>query len=355
MASDFFKKFVDGLGDDETSVASEGKSSAESSGFIDSGSYIFNAALSGSIYGGFPNNKAIVLAGDPATGKTFFALGMVKSFLSANPKARVFYFDTESAVTNEMMAARGIDTSRVAKSEPETIERFRTVAIKVLDTYMAIDAADRFPMLMVLDSLSALPSSKEVGDITEGKDTKDMTKPGLIKGAFRVLRLKMARAQVPFIVTNHIYSVIGAYVPTKEVAGGSGAKYAADTLVFLSKSKDKDDDKMVRGSVIKVRMVKSRLSREETKVSTRILFDGGLDRYYGLLEPAEAAGLVKKIANKYEFPDGRKAFEKAVLGSPEKYFTKDLLDKLDAALKPQFTYTADGDEPEDGGTDDDAE
>jgi len=347
MAVDFFKKFVNDLGDAETSVAADGTSSAESSGFIDSGSYIFNAALSGSIYGGFPNNKAIVLAGDPATGKTFFALGLVKNFLQMNPKARVFYFDTESAVTNEMMTARGIDTSRVAKSEPDTIERFRTVAIKVLDAYMEIPVEDRFPLLMVLDSLSAMPSSKEVGDITEGKDTKDMTKPGIIKGAFRVLRLKMARAQVPFIVTNHIYSVIGAYVPTKEMAGGSGAKYAADTLVFLSKSKDKDDEKTVRGNVIKVRMVKSRLSREETKVSTRILFDGGLDRFYGLLEPAEAAGIVKKVSNKYEFPDGTKAFEKKVLAEPEKFFTKELLDQLDVALKPQFTYTADVVESED--------
>lgn len=353
MAKDFFKTFVDGLGDDDTSLASDGKSSSEFTAFIDSGSYIFNAALSGSLKGGFPNNKAIVLAGDPATGKTFFALGIVKNFLDTNPKARVFYFDTESAVTNDMMRARGIDVSRVAKSEPETIEKFRTIAIKVLDTYMELPESDRFPMLMVLDSLSMLPSSKEIGDITEGKDTKDMTKPGLIKGAFRVLRLKMARAQVPFIITNHIYAVIGAYVPTKEMAGGSGAKYAADTLVFLSKSKDKDDDKTVRGNVIKVRMVKSRLSREETKVETRILFDGGLDRYYGLLEPAVEVGLVKKVANKYEFPDGTKAFEKAVLKNPEKFFTPELIDQLDELLKPQFSYTGEPDTADDG--DDDAE
>lgn len=351
MAKDFFKSFVDGLGDDDTSIASEGKSSAESSGFIDSGSYIFNAALSGSLKGGFPNNKAIVLAGDPATGKTFFALGMVKNFLDMNPKARVFYFDTESAVTNDMMRTRGIDVSRVAKSEPETIEKFRTVAITVLDKYLELPKEDRFPMLMVLDSLSMLPSGKEVGDIAEGKDTKDMTKPGLIKGAFRVLRLKMARAQVPFIVTNHIYAVIGAYFPTKEMAGGSGAKYAADTLVFLSKSKDKDDDKNVRGSVIKVKMVKSRMSREATEVQTRILFDGGLDRYYGLLEPAESVGLIKKVANKYEFPDGTKAFEKAILSNPEKYFTPELIDQLDAALAPQFSYTGGVAEVEDDAPD----
>lgn len=340
MAVDFFKQFVNDIGEPDTTVASDGTSSAEFTGFIDSGSYTLNAALSGSMFGGLPNNKALVLAGDPSTGKTFFALSIIKHFLDRDPKARVFYFDTESAVTNEMFTSRGIDVTRVAKSEPDTIERFRTVALKVLDEYGKIPSADRFPLLIVLDSLSALPSGKEVGDITEGKDTKDMTKPGLIKGAFRVLRLKMAKFQVPMIITSHTYAVIGAYVPTKEMAGGSGAKYAADTIVFLSKKKFKDADNEVIGNIVHVHMVKSRLSREGVKTDTRIMFDGGLDRYYGLLDYAVDAGLVKRIGNKYEFPDGTKAFEKAVLKAPEKYFTQAVLDELDVFIKTKFTYTA---------------
>ena len=339
MSKDFFKSFIDDLGEVDTTVASEGTSSAEFSGYIDSGSYTFNAVVSGSIFKGIPNNKALVIAGDPATGKTFFALGIIKHHLATNLKARVFYFDTESAVTNEMMTQRGIDLSRVAKSEPATIERFRTVALKVLDTYATLAPEDRFPLLMVLDSLSALPSNKEVTDIGEGKDTKDMTKPGLIKGAFRVLRLKMGKLQVPFIVTSHVYAVIGAYVPTKEVAGGSGAKYAADTLLFLSKSKDKDDEKTQRGIVVHVRAMKSRLARESAVVETRILYDGGLDRYYGLLDHAVAAGIVKKVSNKVEFPDGTKVYEKKVLAHPERFFTQEILEKLDTYIQSIFTYT----------------
>jgi RecA/RadA recombinase len=338
MAQDFFKKFVNDLGDSDTFLASAGTASAEFSGYIDTGSLILNAAISGSLFGGMPNNKAVVFGGDPATGKTFFALAIVKNFLDKDKKARVFYYDTESAVTVDMMKAHGIDVSRVAISEPITIEQFRTKCLNLLDKYAEIPVAERFPMLIVLDSLSQLSSSKEIGDIGEGKDTRDMTKPGLIKGAFRVLRLKMGKLQVPMIVTNHVYAIIGAYVPTKEMAGGSGAKYAADSIVFLSKTKEKNDDKDVIGNIVHARMDKSRLSRENVKVDTRIRYEGGLDRYYGLLPYAEDAGIVKKSGNHYVFPDGSKAFEKEINKHPEKFWTDDVLKQLDVYIKTQFTY-----------------
>jgi RecA/RadA recombinase len=336
--ADFWKKFVDDLKDEDTSIASEGKSPAEFQGFIDTGSYIVNAAVSGSLFGGIPNNKAILFAGDPVTGKTFFALGIVKNFLDTHKDARVFYFDTESAVTQKMMVDRGIDPSRIAVSAPSSIQGFRNTAVKLLDHYAELEPMKRFPALLVLDSLSMLPSRKEIQDIDENKETKDMTKPGEIKGAFRILRLKMAKVGIAMIVTNHVYAAIGAYGNQKVIGGGSGAIYASDTIVMLSKKQDKVDDERI-GNIIHVRMLKSRLSREETRVDTRILYNGGLDRYYGLLEYAEAAGLVKKVATRYEFPDGSKVFEKAINKNPEKYFTDEFLKKLDVYIQPQFQYT----------------
>lgn len=351
MATDFFKRFVDDLGDPDTSIAADGTSSAEYSGFIDSGSYIFNALLSGSLFGGLPNNKALVLAGDPATGKTFFALGLVKNFLAMHKDARVFYFDTEAAVTKQMFIDRGIDPARVSITEPISIEAFRTKAFTILDKYLAIPKEKRFPALLVLDSLGAMSSNKELSDVGAGNDTKDMTKAPLLKGAFRVLRLKLADAQIPLIVTNHVYSVIGAYVPTKEMAGGSGAKYAADTIITFSKAKERDAEKHVIGNVITATAAKSRLTKENTKVQTRIMYDGGLDRYYGLLDLAVEAGLVKK-GTKYEFPDGTKAFEKAINKNPEKYFTDDVLKKLEEHVAKVFKYTGKPDDSIDDGDDD---
>lgn len=336
--ADFFRSFVTDLGDADTSVAADGQASSEFSGWVDTGSYALNAAFSGSIYGGMPNNKALVLAGESTTGKSFFALGIVNNFLQQDPRARVFYFDTESAITNDMLVSRGIDPTRVAKSEPDCIEKFRTVAITVLDQYAKLEGKDRFPLLIVLDSLSMLPSKKEIGDMTEGKDTRDMTKPGLIKGVFRVLRLKLAKVQVPMVITNHVYAQIGAYVPTKTIAGGSGAIYAADTIAMLSKSKERNADKEVIGNIVHVKMEKSRLSREQTKIDCRIRFDGGLDRYYGLLELAEECGVVKKVSTRYEFPDGSKVFENAIWKTPTKYFTKTVLDAIEAHVKNTFSY-----------------
>ena len=338
MSKSFFKTFIADLGDVDTIVASEGTSSAEFTGYIDTGSYTMNAALSGSIFGGMPNNKALILAGESTTGKTFYALALVKNYQQQYPDGQVIYFDTESAVTNSMLTDRNIDLTRIAKSEPDSIEKFRSVASKMLDKYLELPIEKRFPLLMVLDSLSALPSKKETEDIANEKDVRDMTKAQLIKGAFRVLRLKMAKAKVPLIITNHLYAVIGAYFPTKEMSGGSGAKYAADTIVFLSKKKERDNDKEVVGNIVTATMIKSRLTKENAKVGTRILYDGGLDRYYGLLEYAEEAAVVKRVGNKYEFPTGEKVFESALLRTPEKYFTDDVLKSIDTYMQTQFKY-----------------
>jgi RecA/RadA recombinase len=339
MATDYFKKFIDDLEEPEMVLASSGEAPGEFSGCIDSGSLTLNAALSGSLFGGIQNNKAIVLAGDPATGKTFVALGIAKAFLTMDKKARVFYFDTEAAITQAMLIERGIDPTHVSIVSPEDIQGFRNTTSKLLDAYKKLADKDRFPILIILDSLSMLPSRKEVTNIVEGNEAKDMTKPGEIKGTFRVLRLKMSKLHVPMVITNHVYANIGGYGTSKVVAGGSGAVYASDTIVMLSKRQDKVGDERV-GSIIHAKMLKSRLSRESMEVDTRILYTGGLDRYYGILPLAEAAGLVKKVSNKYEFPDGTKVFESAINKDPEKYFTKDFLDKLEPYIQSHFKYTA---------------
>ena len=335
--SDFFRNIVKELNDDNTHIAADGMGSSEFGDTIDTGSYIFNAVLSGSIYGGAPNNKILALAGESATGKTFFALGMVRRFLSDNPDGAVFYFDTEAAVTKSMMEERGIDTNRVIVSEPESIQKFRHTAIQILDNYAKADRDSRPPMLLVLDSLGQMSTTKEIEDTTEGKETRDMTKAQLIKATFRVLTLKLAKVNVPMIVTNHVYDVIGSYVPMKEMGGGSGLKYTASQIVFLHKKKDRDGKDVV-GNIIRCRMVKSRFTKENKDVEVKLHYDTGLDRYYGLLELAEKYDIIKKVSTRYELPDGRKVFGKAINSNPEEYFTEDLLHQLDVAAGVEFKY-----------------
>jgi RecA/RadA recombinase len=349
--SDFFRSIVKELNDVNTSIAEDGLASAEYSGTIDTGSYILNAALSGSIFGGVPDNKITAFAGESATGKTFFVMGVVQKFLMDNPEGAVFYFDTEAAVTKEMMKSRGIDVSRVIISEPDTIQKFRHTAIQILENYeKASSKKERPPMMMVLDSLGQLSTTKEVEDTASGSETRDMTKAATLKATFRVLNLKLARAGVPMLVTNHVYEMVGSYIPTKEMAGGSGLKYTASQICYLTKKKEKDGTDVI-GNIIKVKMMKSRLTKENKMVQVLLTYDKGLDRYYGLLDLAEKYGIIKKVATRYEMPDGAKVYAKSIYKEPDKYFTPELLQLIDEAANKEFTYGS----YEVDGVDDDSE
>ena len=331
---DFLKDIVKEIGDDFTKLASE---ITEVEQFVDTGSYIFNGLCSGSIFGGVSSNKITAIAGESSTGKTFFALAVVKSFLDNNPDAYVLYFDTEASITRSLLESRGIDLDRLIVVNVVTIEEFRSKALKAVDIYLKTNIEDRKPCMFVLDSLGMLSTEKEITDVLNDKQVRDMTKSQLVKGAFRMLTLKLGQANIPLIVTNHTYDVIGSYVPTKEMGGGSGLKYAASTIIYLSKKKEKDKTEVV-GNLIKAKTAKSRLSKENKQVEIRLFFDHrGLDRYYGLLELGEIGGLWKNVAGRYEM-NGKKIYAKQILADPETYFTDEVMQALDEIAHQEFSY-----------------
>lgn len=332
-----FGGLLKGIDNEYAGIADDGIDAGDVTGYIGTGSYTLNALLSGSIYGGLPNNKVTALAGEPSTGKTFFAINILREFLKDNSQGFVFFFESEAAISKQMLVDRGVDTKRVGVIPVSTVQEFRTQAIKILDGYLEMKEP-RLPMLFVLDSLGNLSTDKEVEDISSGKDTRDMTRAQLIRGAFRVLTLKLGKAKVPMIVTNHTYDIIGSYVPMKKMGGGSGLEYAASTIVFLSKKKNKDKDNQVTGAIISAVLKKARLTVENKKVETLLDYSSGLDPYYGLLDLAEKFGVFKKVSNKYELPDGTKVFENAILKEPEKFFTKSVLDVIDEYAKMEFLY-----------------
>lgn len=333
--SDFFSDIVSSLGDEHTNFLSEGTNSSEFSSYIDTGSYILNALFSGSIFGGVPDNKIVTFGGEPATGKTFFVLGVVKQFLDDNADGAVIYFDTESAVTRKMMEERGVDSKRLIVSEPQTIQEFRAKALQILERYTK--SKDRPPMMMVLDSLGQLSTTKEMEDSTEGKETRDMTKAQVIKATFRTLNLKLAKAKVPLFVTNHVYDSVGAYVPTKVMSGGSGLQYSSSQIAMLSKRKDKDGQ-VVKGNYIKVKMAKSRLTKENSFIDVKLSYDQGLDRYYGLLDLAEEAGMIKKSGAWLKLRNGDSTQAGRIYADPEKFFTQEFLEELDEYAAKKFLY-----------------
>ena len=331
---DFLKEIVKEIGDEYTQIASD---IDETERFIDTGSFIFNGLISGSIFGGVSSNRITAIAGESSTGKTYFSLAVVKNFLDTNPDGYCLYFDTEAAVNKGLLESRGIDTTRLVVVNVVTIEEFRSKALRAVDIYLKTNEADRKPCMFVLDSLGMLSTEKEIRDALDDKQVRDMTKSQLVKGAFRMLTLKLGQANIPLIVTNHTYDVIGSYVPTKEMGGGSGLKYASSTIIYLSKKKEKDKTEVV-GNIIKAKTIKSRLSKENQQVEIRLYYDErGLDRYYGLLDLGEIGGLWKNVGGRYEI-DGKKVYGKQIYAEPEKYFTEEVMSKLDEISKNTFSY-----------------
>ena len=331
---DFLKEIVKEIGDEYTQIASD---IDETERFIDTGSYIFNGLISGSILGGVSSNRITAIAGESSTGKTYFSLAVVKNFLDTNPDGYCLYFDTEAADNKGLLESRGIDTTRLVVVNVVTIEEFRSKALRAVDIYLKTSEENRKPCMFVLDSLGMLSTEKEIRDALDDKQVRDMTKSQLVKGAFRMLTLKLGQANIPLIVTNHTYDVIGSYVPTKEMGGGSGLKYASSTIIYLSKKKEKDKTEVV-GNIIKAKTAKSRLSKENKQVEIRLYYDErGLDRYYGLLDLGELGGMWKNVAGRYEI-DGKKIYAKQIYSEPEKYFTPEVLEKLDEISKTTFSY-----------------
>jgi len=337
--SDFLKEIIKETGNEYATLVSEGVEAGDVDSFIDTGSYALNALLSGSIFGGMPSNKITAIAGEAATGKTFFALGIVKAFLDKNKDAGVIYFESESALTKDLVETRGIDSKRMVIVPVATVQEFRHQSIKVIDKYLEQGEEKRKPIMFVLDSLGMLSTTKEMEDTAEGKETRDMTRSQIVKAAFRVLTLKLGKAKVPMIMTNHTYDVIGSMFPQKEMGGGSGLKYAASNIVYLSKRKEKDGKEVI-GNIIHCKNYKSRLTKENALIDVRLTYKDGLDKYYGLLDLAIKHNIFKSVSTRIELPDGSKQYAKTINSEPDKFFTKDILAQIDEAAKKEFLYGA---------------
>lgn len=326
-------------GNQYASIADDGIVAGDVAEFIDTGSFILNALMSGSIHGGVPSNRLTGFSAESSTGKTFLVLGAVKSFLTNNPDAVVCLFESESAISRDMLIARGIDVERVAVFPVATVEEFRDNAIRIVTEHMAMKKDERPKMMFVLDSLGMLSTAKEIAEAVASSGTKDMTRAALIKSSFRVLTLKLGHCNIPLLVTNHVYAAIGSNSPLPESGGGGGFKYAVSAEITLTKAKYKEGEEQV-GIVVTATAKKSRLTVEGTKAKVLIRYDGGLDRHYGLVPIAEALGIIKKEMGRFVLPDGKKVFEKNITDNPAILYTPEVLAQIDDWTKKNFTYGA---------------
>lgn len=332
----FLKNALKATGNNLAGLA-EGGTIGDVHSFTDTGSYALNALVSGSIYGGFPKGKISAICSSPACGKTFVLLTSCREFLQSNKDSVVFYFDSESAITKDQLINMGVPTDRIVIIPVCTIEDFRHQAVKVLDEYKATPKKERPEIFMCLDSLGMLSSRKEVSDITDGKDTRDMTKAQLVKATFRLLTLKLGELGVPMVITAHTYESMAAMYPTQEMAGGKGTIYAASSIIMLSKRKEKDGTEQT-GINVRCKMYKSRFTKENVEHYFIIDFVKGMKRFSGMSDLAVECGIWKKISNKIELEDGRKFFQVAIDRTPEKFINQNVLDAIEEYCKVKFCY-----------------
>ena len=253
--------------------------------YISIGSRILNLAMTGSVFGGIPNNRAVELMGPSGVGKTFIMLCAAKNAQDMGYK--IYWYDSENAVDKKLMEGFGIDVSQVWYEPCNTVEGFRHSVTNL--TNKLIDAQRNgytIPKVMVfLDSIGNLGTLKELADAESGSTKEDMTRAKRIKSLFRILMTKMAEVKIPFLYSNHTYKTTD-FMAAWKGSGGSGREYGASIILMITKAKLKDKKKEQVGIVLTAKPNKNRFAKPQT-VKTHLDYTAGLNEFTGLQDYME--------------------------------------------------------------------
>ncbi len=216
--------------------------------YINTGSYILNACLTGSLFKGIPTGRVTCLAGNPGTGKSFLAVSICRE---AQKKGYTpIYMDSEGAIDRDFVVRLGCDASKMMIKQVTTISEVSTFMANLLKKINSMPKKDKPKLIFVLDSLGNLTSNKELNDTMDATGKRDMTKAQDVKALFRTNATALAKAQAPFIVTSHIYMTQDLFSKAV-VSGGSGIAFNASITLLLTTAKldDKESEKIAEGKV----------------------------------------------------------------------------------------------------------
>jgi RecA/RadA recombinase len=256
---------------------------------VDTGVPMVNVALSGDIDGGLDSGLT-VLAGPSKHFKTSFALLMAAAYQRSNPESVVLFYDSEFGSPQAYFETFGIDTDRVLHTPITNVEELKFDMISQLE---ALDAKD--DVIIVIDSIGNLASKKELEDALNEKGVADMSRAKALKGLFRMATPYLRMKNIPMLAINHTYKEIGLF-PKDIVSGGTGIMYSADNVWILGRRQNKTGTE-VTGYDFVINVEKSRYVREKSKIPVSVSWDGGVQRYSGLLDLGIAGGFVIKPSN----------------------------------------------------------
>ena len=245
-----------------------------------------NVALSGSIDGGLSAGLT-VLAGPSKHFKTSFALLMASAYLKAHPKAVMLFYDSEFGSPQSYFEQFGIDPSRVLHTPITNIEELKFDMISQLEELSRGDE-----VIIVIDSIGNMASKKEMEDTLNEKSVADMSRAKALKGLFRMCTPYLTMKNIPLVAINHTYKEIGLY-PKDIVGGGTGIYYSADNIWILGRQQDKVGTE-IKGYHFVINIEKSRYVKEKSKIPISVSWEGGVQKWSGLLEVALAGQYVMK-------------------------------------------------------------
>lgn len=248
-----------------------------------------NVALSGSINGGVTPGLT-VLAGPSKHFKTSFALLMAGAYLREKEDAVMLFYDSEFGSPQSYFEQFGIDTGRVLHTPITNVEELKFDLIAQLEN---LDRDDN--VIVVIDSIGNLASKKELEDAMSEKSVADMSRAKALKGLFRMATPYLAMKNIPMLAVNHTYKEIGLF-PKDVVGGGTGIYYSADNIWILGRQQDKVGTE-IKGYHFVINVEKSRYVKEKSKIPISVSWEGGVQRFSGLLDAALAGGYVAKPSN----------------------------------------------------------
>jgi RecA/RadA recombinase len=250
---------------------------------------IFNIAFSGSLHGGIASGLTL-LAGPSKSFKSLTSLVCVKAYLDKYQDAICILYDSEGGMTPDMLKSNGVDPSRVLHIPIDHLEMLKFDIVKQLQE---IKRGDK--VIFVIDSIGNTASLKELTDALDEKTVAEMQRAKNIKGLFRIVTPSLVNKDIPCIAICHTYSDMGMY-PKQIISGGTGLIYSANQAFIIGKSQEKDGTELL-GWNFTLNAEKSRFVREKAKMTFRVLYGSGIQKYSGLLDLALSAGLVQKPSN----------------------------------------------------------
>jgi RecA/RadA recombinase len=250
---------------------------------------MINVAFSGQLDGGFAPGLTM-WAGPSKHFKTAFSLLMAKAYMNKYPDAVLLFYDSEFGTPVKYFETFGIDMERVLHTPLTDIEQLK---FDIMQQLQEVQRGDK--LIIVLDSIGNLASKKEVEDALEGKSVADMSRAKQVKSLFRMVTPHLTLKDIPMVVVNHTYKEIGMF-PKDIVGGGTGSYYSADNIYILGRQQEKDGTELSGYNFI-INVEKSRYVKEKSRIPISVAFEGGINRYSGLLDIALEGNFVVKPSN----------------------------------------------------------